>query len=280
MCSQITVQVALFLFSTCFHVLIDGQLVDVQLGDHRIPYLNPLTGEAATCSSYVVAAYEHQPDSSRCVSDAIVHLSFFKSGTKEACAGLLSMLLGHTLIVSVAVATSSIRSNVLCEIDLRMNDSIFVEKNFCNSVIPISFRISVLEPHSPALQVILTDVSGVEQVRSEEFIISLLCPQILSPDFTPLDKLYSISDVSLLAASGWSDAFVSASVLVRKSRFSGSFLKIHAASYYEVFWTYKNNIAGGISAHVSSAIIIFTSVSNILRMVSGRTIHWMVAPRN
>jgi hypothetical protein len=63
---------------------------------------------------------------------------------------------------------------------------------------------------------------------------------------------YSVPRINVISASGWSEAFVSASVLARKSHYSSEFLNIHAASYYEVFWTYKNNIAGGISAHVSA----------------------------
>jgi hypothetical protein len=133
---------------------------------------------------------------------------------------------------------------------------------FCNTAFQILFEITAFELQSPPLQIIFTDEDRVEHMRSEEFTVSLLCPQVLSPDFTPAHTFYSVPRINVISASGWSEAFVSASVLARKSHYSSEFLNIHAASYYEVFWTYKNNIAGGISAHVSAGATYYPTRNN------------------
>jgi hypothetical protein len=81
----------LLLFSTCFLFPAKGAQPlphGVPLGDHRIAYLNPLTGEAAACSSYVFAADEYQPQSSECVSQAEVFLSFTAPGALAFCTGM------------------------------------------------------------------------------------------------------------------------------------------------------------------------------------------------
>jgi hypothetical protein len=246
------IQALLFLISAYFHVCINGRTAAVLLGDHRIPYLNPVTGAAASCSAYVFAAHEYQHSSSHCISDAEVILSFTAPGAYAACQSrVLNLLLGQTINVSVVISNTSSQSSLWCATEIFQGGSQFVDKTFCNLAYPIWFKVTAFEPHSPSLQIIITDVHGMELIRSEEFTVSLLCPQVLRPDFTPLDKFYSVPRVDVLSASGWSDAFVSASVLVRKSQYSSSYLQIHAASYFEVFWTYKNNIAGGISAYVS-----------------------------
>jgi hypothetical protein len=160
------------------------------------------------------------------------------------------MLRGRTLHASVVISNTSSQSSSWCETEMIGSSSYILGDKFCNLAYQILFKITAFEMQSPFLQIIFKDEEGVQRIRSEEFTVSLLCPQVLSPDFTPVDKFYSVHRVHVISSSGWSEAFAPASVLARKSHHSSDFLKIHAASYYEVFWTYKNNIAGGISAHV------------------------------
>lgn len=253
---------SLFLLLACFLFSANGQTGGVPLGDRRIPYLNPVTGNAASCTSYVFAAPEHQPRSSQCISDAEVFLSFTDPGAFAFCSGLSSLLQGRALDASVVISNTSSRSTMWCETEMIGNFSHVFGAKFCNLAYQILFKITAFELRSPSLQIIFTDEQGVEHIRSEEFTVSLLCPQVLSPDFTPVDKFYSVPRVHVITTSGWSDAFVPASVLARKSQYTSDFLKIHAASYYEVFWTYKNNIAGGISAHVSTTTAPLTTQCN------------------
>ncbi len=167
----------------------------------------------------------------------------------------MSTLRGRTLHASVVISNTSSQSSSWCDIEMMGSLSHTFGDKFCNTAYQILFKITAFELQLPPLQIIFTDEESSEHIRSEQFTVSLLCPQVLSPDFTPVDKFYSVPRVNVISSFGWSEAFVPASVLARESHYSSDFLNIYAASYYEVFWTYKNNIAGGISAHVSALTV-------------------------
>ena len=221
----------------------DPEVTGIILGNSQIPYISPVTDSHAYSSTFAfVSSRGSRLD--ECGTIAPFHLGIDTS----VCTGLLNNFVGARVTLSLVFEDTGLSicpdTTECCSITNLTFDASLCRTSF----LKMECRVALREPGQASLRVLISTLNGEVLLQSRSFIVKLLCPHPLAAVTPAVDSSLFLSGCDTGSVSSWSDAFVSASMLVHKSHAPVFYPDAVIASYYEVFWTYRNNINGGLSA--------------------------------
>lgn len=220
----------------------DPEVTGIILGNSQIPYISPVTGSHAYSSTYAFVS-SRGSSFDECWTIAPFHLGIDAS----VCTGLLNNFVGARVTLSLVFEDTRLSicpdSTGCCSVT-----NLTFDASLCRTSLTMGCRVALREPGQASLRMLISTLNGEVLLQSRSFIVKLLCPHPLATVTPAVVSSLFLSGCDTGSVSSWSDAFVSASMLVHKSHAPVFYPDAVIASYYEVFWTYRNNINGGVSA--------------------------------
>jgi hypothetical protein len=235
----------LFWADTLFASAVHRDTADtgIILGNAHIKYINPVTSSHAYSSTFAFVA-SRGSTGDECWTVA----PFQMAVNTSVCSGLLNNFAGARVTLSLVFEDTRLTACSDTTACCGSYPDLTFDASLCRTIFSdLKCLVKLREPGLSSLRVLISTLNGEVLLQSRSFTVKLLCPHPLAV-VTPADSSLFLSGCDTNSVSGWSEAFVSASLLVHKSHATVFYPDAVIASYYEVFWTYRNNIDGGLSA--------------------------------